>query len=116
MVDTTDFFTSDSPYAKAKENEDFAQECQIEAVGTDEYQDDSFVYVKVSDLDKPIRLNKTNGRTLVGAFGQESDDWVGRRVFVGTRTYNMDSGEAIGWTFTPIKKQAQNVPDDKIPF
>lgn len=119
MVDTTQFFTSDSPYIKAADNEGFAQACTVEAAGSDEYNGEAFIWIKLDGLPKPMRLNKTNGRGMVGPFGSDTDGWVGKQVFISTRPVTLGDGRnTVGWIVTPIKQDtAEGKPfNDDIPM
>jgi hypothetical protein len=123
MTDISAMFNSDSPYAKAAEQEGCNIQGIIEHAGTDEVQfkDDkpeTVVFIKVRGMEKPMKLSKTNGRTLIGAFGNETDSWKGQNVVVTTRPYQMESGRVVGFIVTPLLAQSENpapVFDDKIP-
>ena len=123
MADTSNLFTTDKPYATAADSAGIAQPCQIEAAGVDEYDGQSFAWIKVDAVEKPIRLNKTNGRGLV-VFGQDTDQWVGKPVFVTTRDGKFDDGRSwTGWVISPInaaptQPAANNKPqpDNNKPF
>ncbi len=110
MVDTTEYFTTDSPYGKAIENDTFAQECVIESTGDDEFNNEKFIWAKVKELPKPIRLNKTNGRAL-SIFGNDSDSWVNQKVFLTTREVTLGDGrQTRGWVFTPLPADGAPAP------
>jgi hypothetical protein len=116
-MDVSTMFDSDSPYAKAAENTTMAEQTVIEAVGQDEYEDKPFVWIKVACLVKPIKLNKTCGRTL-SIFGNDTDSWVGKPIFLATRDGQMGDGKPFtAWVTTPITKPAGGAPfDDAIPM
>ena len=119
MPDISEMFNSDSPYSRASEMEDCNIQGVIEAAGTDEVQfkDDkpeTVVYIKVKGMDKPLKLSKTNGRTLIGAFGTKTEEWVGKNVVVTTRPYQMESGRVIGFIVTPLL--APSVAPGQTPF
>jgi hypothetical protein len=123
MTDISEMFTSSSPYSKAAEMEGCNIQGAIEAAGLDEVQfkDDKpekVVFIKVRGMEKPMKLSKTNGRTLIGAFGNDTVGWVGQNVVVTTRPYQMDSGRVVGFIVTPLLAQTENPApfDDAIPM
>lgn len=124
MTDTTALFSSDKPYATAAEHEGIGEVSKIETSGTDEYDGQAFAYVKVTCVDKPIRLNKTNGRGLAAKFGPDTDGWVNRDVFVTCRSGTFDDGRAwTGWVLSPVESRTTAKPagndkpfNDDIPF
>jgi hypothetical protein len=123
MVDATSFTVSSSMFAKAADYPDMAEQCTITKAASDKYEDDEFLKVGLSALpdDLAVRLNKTNARGLV-VFGNDTDDWLNKPVFLTTREYTMGDGSTKrGWVITPIQAKAQPAPvnaapDDDIPF
>ncbi len=120
-MDVSQMFSSGSDFAKAADFEGIAQQTVIEEAGTDEYQGDSFVWVKLKDVNAKIRLNKTNGRAML-QFGNSTEDWAGKNVFVTTATGNFDDGRKwTGWRLSaisaaPVNANSGQTPDDAIPF
>ena len=61
--------------------------------------------------EKTLVLNKTNTKTLINAYGKDSENWIGQEI--GLSTHETELG--TGWVVTPM-----NVPppdyDDEIPF
>jgi hypothetical protein len=124
MTDISEMFTSSSPYSKAAEMEGCNIQGIIEHAGVDEVQfkDDKpekVVFIKVRSMEKPLKLSKTNGRTLIGAFGNETTAWINQNVVVTTRPYQMESGRVVGFIVTPLLAPVQTenpAPfDDNIP-
>jgi hypothetical protein len=110
MASTEGLFTTDKPYATASEHTGTAEQTTIEAAGTDEFNGESFAWVKLACVPKPIRLNKTNGRALV-TFGNDTTDWINNSVFVTTADGAFDDGRKwTGWRLTPIQAKAQPAP------
>ena len=106
MTDISTMFVTDKPYATAADYEGISQQDTIAAAGTDEYNGEHFVWVKLSAIEKPIRLNKTNGRALM-AFGSNTDQWLNKPVFVTTASGQFDNGKTwVGWRISAIQ-QAQ---------
>lgn len=52
---------------------------QMETLGQGQDADDKPV-VYFEESEKGLVLNKTNGNTLVSLYGDDSDDWTGKRV------------------------------------
>lgn len=106
MPDTSNLFNSSKPYATAADYEDVAQQTQIHSAGVDSYDGEEFAWVKLDCIEKPIRLNKTNGRGLAEKFGPDTDQWLNQEVFVTTANGTFDDGRKwTGWRISPIKKQ-----------
>jgi hypothetical protein len=75
-------------------------------------------------------LNKTNTRTLINAYGPNSQDWIGKTIelFIGTATYNKEERESVAVRpISPPKRLTTQTPappkqapvkdlDDEIPF
>ena len=114
MTDVSNMFVTDKPYATASDYEDISQQDTIESAGTDEFNGESFVWVKLGGIPKPIRLNKTNGRAML-QFGNSTEEWVGKPVFITTASGQFDSGKSwVGWRISAIK--AANVPTPAAPI
>jgi hypothetical protein len=69
---------------------------------------------------KRLSVNVTNVNTLIELFGEDSTDWVGKRVelYVGPLR-NQDGGESDGVKVrlpTPSAKSLKDDLDDTIPF
>ena len=115
---TSDYFDSDSPYAKAADDPGFNKQGIIEETGKDVMSNDDgerkIIWVALSCLEKPVVLSKTNGRALRDAFGTETTKWHGQRVLVTTKRYNFDGNSSVGWITTPMF--ADDDFDDDIPF
>lgn len=106
MTDVSELFSTNKPYATAADHEGITQQSVIEQVGTDEYNGEHFAWVKLACVDKPIRLNKTNGRELC-KFGTDNSQWIGKNVFVTTANGTMDNGKAwVGWRLNAIVQGA----------
>ncbi len=62
--------------------------------------------------DFPLLLNKTQTKTLIDAFGFDSEEWTGRKVqLIGTPTTNPNTGSpCMTITLKPRKGLAQAAP------
>jgi hypothetical protein len=127
-MDISDLLVSDSPYSKAKDLQPINEDCTIEETGTDEYPGDKkpFIFVKFSDIERPVRLNLKNSRGLAHAFGNDLDKWRGKTVTVMTIPSQTPAGEdTFGWLTVPKQKKPKAkpattpvnaTPDDDVPF
>ena len=119
MTDVSELFTTDSPWLKAVDYPDMNKQLTVEDAGTDVLTDDkgekTIVWVKLDNAPKPIILSKTNGRTMIGAYGGDTAQWIGKKVLLTVREYHMESGRTMGWILTPLLKDSAD-PDDDIPF
>ena len=100
---------------------------------------ETIVAVALGKYDKPVTsfesgdqfaLNKTNTRTLINAYGEDSKDWIGNAVelFLGTATFNGEERESVvvrpispskpveARTPVPKSPSAANDMNDNIPF
>lgn len=72
------------------------------------------VWYFVDDEDRCIKINKTNGRKIAEAFGDDMSQWSGSRVRVSRHKYS------IGWGFIlePIADDDEEVEEveDDVPF
>ena len=76
----------------------------------------------LDEFDKSLVLNKTNFRTLAGAFGDETDNWRGRQIVLFTEMvpFKGQLTKSIRVRL-PKSKQQEAAParpdlDDTIPF
>lgn len=64
--------------------------------------------------EKGLILNATNTRTLVKAYGPNSDSWVGHEVGLTVQDYT-DRGFGHGWIVTPLDVKGPEFKED-VPF
>ena len=119
-MDLSNMFETESSYLKAAEYPDMNKTLRIEGTGTDELTDreanmQKIVWIKLSGASKPMRLNMTNGKTLVSHFGPDSDDWIDKKVLLTTKGYTVDGNHTRGWIMMPIVEGKSEL-DDEIPF
>jgi hypothetical protein len=67
------------------------------------------IMIKFKTYDKSLALNKTNTKTLVGLFGDETDDWTGKvvtlyKVLVNNPTTKKETESLRVREYTPKKK------------
>ena len=113
----SDFFTTDSPWMKAADHADMNKRVKVAEAGQDTLTDDSgdkdVVWLRFKNAEKPIILSKTNGNAMLAAFGEETDNWVGKECQLSTKSYNISGNQTTGWIVTPL---VDTDPDDDIPF
>lgn len=120
-MDLSNMFETESNYAKAGEHPDFNRTLTVEGTGADTLNNadgssKDIVWIKFKEASKPMVLSLTNGRVLVGRFGADSDDWVGKKCLVTTKEYNIEGKITRGWILMPIEEGNTNGLDDAIPF
>lgn len=81
----------------------------IEAVGPEtmtnkEKGDEVRLHVKFVDDDVELRLNVGNVRNLGKAFGEDTDDWVGKKVRLSVCDTSMNGKAVKGVRIEGIKK------------
>ena len=107
---------SSSPYLKAADNAGLNKAVKIKSAMKDEAEFDGkvdkFISIEVG-AEKPIKLSRTNAKTLVGEFSDDLGAWVGRKIILQTKEYNFTGSVTIGWVTIPMPA---NEPDDDIPF
>jgi hypothetical protein len=97
-----------------------------EIVGTGK-EKETKLCVRFSNHKQGLLLNKTNNRTLRGAFGDETDEWVGERVVVfavetergpGLRVRipppKGNGGEKVKAAKTPATRPIRSPKDDNL--
>lgn len=119
-MDMSKMFENESNYLKAADYPDMNKTLQIEGTGTGTLNNadgttKDIVWIKLKGASKPMVLSLTNGRMLVGHFGAKSEDWVGKKVLLTTKQYNIDGKVTRGWILMPIKESEPEL-DDAIPF
>ena len=106
MPSVKGMFETESNWLKAAEHEGFNRKVKIEQVGSDVLTDDNgektIIWVRFKGNEKGIILSKTNGRALIGAFGDLTEDWVGKDCQLTTKKYNFDGSSPTGWIVTPL--------------
>jgi hypothetical protein len=119
-MDLSKMFETESNYLKAADYPDMNKTLHIEGTGTDTLNNPDgsskdVVWIKLKGASKPMVLSLTNGRMLVGHLGANSDDWIGKKVLLTTKQYNIEGKNTRGWVMMPIV-EGKNEMDDEIPF
>ena len=113
-----------SKYLKADDVEDgetvTIKEVMVEAVGMDQ-EDKPVIYF--DEHPKGCILNKTNAQSVAKVYGDEEDDWFGKKLVLMTVPSRTPAGEAttsIRMKPVPAKKKAASemeaALDDNVPF
>jgi hypothetical protein len=64
--------------------------------------------------EKGLVLNATNTKTLIKAYGEFSEDWLGHEIGLTVADYT-DKGFGHGWVITPLDVEPPDFDDD-LPF
>ena len=78
--------------------------CYVETSKSSDGNAKDKVIIEIEDGDVRISLNKTNALQLAAAFGDETDEWLGKKVRVGTKPTSFNGKACAGLDVTPIKK------------
>ena len=109
---------SAAPHLKAADHEGLNATVAIKAASLDEVTFPGQPVKKGIIIDigkeKPIFLSRTNASVLCGHFGDDLGAWVGRKIILQTKPYNIEGKNTIGWVTIPMPEN--NGPDDDIPF
>lgn len=62
------------------------------------------VIIEVEDGETRIALNKNNANNLAHAFGDDTDEWVNRKVTVSTKPEKYMGNPTMGLDVQPVKK------------
>jgi hypothetical protein len=127
-VNVSEFTESNSSFLKKEDIGDRRVKVIISRVGVTTFDDSSKKLVlHFQGKEKGVALNRTNTQVLAGAFGQESDGWLGQQVELWVDPYVTFGGKMVGGLkITPIRSApipqapppvAPAAPfDDDIPF
>ena len=72
--------------------------------------------VYFEEEDRGLVLNRTNARRLVDAFGDDADEWVGKRVVLYTEPVDFNGKTTDAIRLKKAKSQAAPVEQDNVPF
>jgi len=110
---------TDSKYLKAADMpENFNKRLKISSIDEDEFESDdgkpsNKLVIYFQGKDKGITLSATNARTLMGAFGAETDKWCGQDILLSTKYY--PKFQTSGFIVNAIPEETADFDDD-IPF
>lgn len=115
-MDMTQYAGSESKYLKAADLQGRSVRVTIEQVNLLEFEDDEKGKITKPALalkgkEKQIVCNATAVQDLIGAFGPNSDDWVGKDVRLATKHYPKFGRDGI--VISPIIEEG-DAPD--VPF
>lgn len=115
-VDMTKYAGSESKYLKASDLQGARPKVVIKAIGLLEFDDEekgkhTKPALRFEGREKQLVVNPTNCEELIRAFGQNSDDWIGKTIGLSTKYYKAFDREGI--VVTPI---TNDDPNDDIPF
>lgn len=66
--------------------------------------------------DRPVVLNKTNTRRMIEGFGDDTDDWIGKRVQLYTEPVDFNGKVTDAIRLKKAKDQSAPVRQDRVPF
>lgn len=93
-------FTTPSNYLKHQELDEAADTVvtidsfKYEEVGQGEQKKEKWV-LYFSELDKGLVLNSTNGKTICKLYGEEMDEWVGKKLSLYVKDDVEFAGELV---------------------
>jgi hypothetical protein len=85
------------------------KECQMETV-----QDEDKIVCYFDGKDKGLMLNKTNAGRLAAAYGDDTDTWYGKEVFLYVEQVSFQ-GRMVPAIRVDVPR-VEASPDDEIPF
>ena len=113
----TQYSKSDSKDLKAADFVGKNIKAVIEAVSTRHYPakdgnaEITKAVLKFAGKEKELVSSPTNTKILIGAYGKDSDSWIGKQVGLSTKEYDV----GVGWIITPLDVAPVEF-DDEIPF
>ncbi|MGY2995489.1 hypothetical protein [Mesorhizobium sp. URHB0026] len=101
-----------SKYLKASDIPEEGQSVVISAIEEEEVGKDKEVrpVLYFEGEDKGIILNKTNATNISKLYGYETDDWVGKKVQLGTAWVDFQGQSVEAIRVYPPKRQSPNAP------
>lgn len=120
MTDMTKYASSEGKDLKAKDFIGKSLKARISKVEIREFEekDDQPAHSKPAlhfeGKEKSLILNSTNTQTLINAYGNDDQDWIGHEVGLSVKDYT-DKGFGHGWVVTPLDVKAPEFEPD-IPF
>lgn len=115
MADMTQFSGSESKHLKAQDflgknlKVTISDVQFVEFDGRDNGPPEKKAILLFEGKEKGLVLNTTNTRKLIGAYGKDSDGWIGKSIALTTQEYE---NFAPGWVVNPLDVEF----DDEIPF
>ena len=66
--------------------------------------------------DQALVLKKTNAGIIAEFLGDDTDQWIGKKVLITTKLWTIDGKNTRGWIIMPIMDEKSDDFDDEIPF
>lgn len=106
-----------SKYLKASDIPEEGRVCVISRVDEEEVGRDKEVrpILYFEGVEKGVVLNKTNATNISKLYGFETDDWVGKKVMIGTAWVDFNGQSTEGIRIYPPKRASANSPLGKSP-
>lgn len=101
-----------SKYLKAADIPEEGRTCVISRVDEEEVGRDKEVrpILYFEGVEKGVVLNKTNATNISKLYGAETDDWVGKKVMIGTAWVDFNGQSTEGIRIYPPKRSSPNAP------
>lgn len=101
-----------SKYLKAADIPEEGRVCVISHVDEEEVGRDKEVrpILYFEGVEKGVVLNKTNATNISKLYGAETDDWVGKKVMIGTAWVDFNGQSTEGIRIYPPKRSSPNAP------
>ena len=93
-MDATDYIPS--RWLKAEDLDGKDVNVVISDVTEETIDETKRLVVQFESLGKGLVLNKTNVRRLIEAFGNDTDNWIGKRVPIGTAEVSFKGEDVLG--------------------
>ena len=100
-MNMTQFTGNESNWLKAKDIEGKSVRVVISEVGSVQFEAKNDkpaqhkATIKFKGKDKGVVLNSTNTKALIGAYGEESDNWIGKEIGLTTKDYETGPGIVV---------------------
>ena len=84
-----------------------------ESLNQEELGDDTKPVLYFEEMEKGLVLNRTNANTIASLYGQDTEDWVGKRItlFATEVDFRGQQALAIRVRMLPPKKRKRKVTD-----
>ena len=118
-MNINDVYTSGGKFLRADDLKGSKIELQISEVGSHTFNqgatdEKTQIVLSFKGKDKKLGLNVTNARTVAQLFGDDTDDWVGKKIKIFPTTTDF-AGDKVP-CIRIEQEQAPEVKFDDIPF
>ena len=114
MTNINDIYKTTSGNLKADDLGDKAYPLVISEIDEYEFDDGKKPILKFDKSEKGLILNKTNARKIAAMYGDEMDDWIGKKIILAAEDVEY-AGQMVKGIRVQSEKQMAD-PDDDIPF